>query len=179
MIEYVNHVDIKKKRTLYENMKARCYSKSYQKGNPAYKGCTVCAEWLDDRQAFYDWVDRNYYLCKSEQVDLDKDILVKGNREYSPATCIFVPHSINTFYEKLTREPVYLPESDKWKISINVEGKLINLGYYNSPNEAKKVYIQHKEASLLAKADLYKDKIPEKLYNAMVNTKIELSDWKK
>lgn len=37
---------------------------------------------------------------------------------------------------------------------------------------------KHKEASLLAKADLYKDKIPEKLYNAMVNTKIELSDWK-
>lgn len=162
---------------MWHNMYDRCYSNKYHERSPRYKDCSMCAEWLDDYNSFYDWVRENYYIVENEQIDLDKDILVKGNKVYSPDTCIFAPHSINTYFENLTREPVKV--ADKYRIDIYIEGKSINIGYYNTEEEAKKAYIKHKEAAILAKADLYKDKIPRKLYDAMVNWSIELSDWDK
>ena len=32
--------------------------------------------------------------------ELDKDILVKGNKIYSPDTCCFVPKEVNTVFTK-------------------------------------------------------------------------------
>lgn len=139
----------------------------------------MCDEWLDDKETFFDWVCENHYTVGDEQIDLDKDILVKGNKIYSPETGIFAPHSINTYFENLTREPKYLQKLDKYKMDIYIEGKSINIGYYDTEEEAKKAYIKHKEAAIMAKADIYKDRIPRVLYNAMVNWKIELNDWNK
>lgn len=77
------------KYNLLNNMKTRCYNPNYHKVRPDYKECSVCDEWLDNHIAFYEWVDHNYYKIKGEQsVQLDKDILVPGNKVYSPDTCI-------------------------------------------------------------------------------------------
>lgn len=177
-VNYLRKVDRRKKVTMWNNMYARCYSDNYHERSPQYIGCSICDEWLDDRESFYNWVDENYYTYGDEQIDLDKDILVKGNKVYSPDTCIFAPHSINTYFENLTREPKYLETLDKWKAEIWIEGKTINLGYYDTEEKAKQIFIRHKEATILAKADIYKDGIPRDLYNAMVDWKIELADWK-
>lgn len=178
-VKYLRKVSSKKKWQLWENMKQRCYSDKYHARSPQYKECSICDEWLDDRQSFFDWVDENYYTYGNEQIDLDKDILVKGNKVYSPDTCIFAPHSINTYFENLTAKPKYIESLDKWKPSIYLEGKTVPLGYFDTEDEAKLEYIKHKEASILAKADLYKAGIPRALYKAMANWKIELSDWDK
>jgi hypothetical protein len=73
----------------------RCYSKVYLQQAESYLGCTVCEEWKSFN-AFKAWVDsqpnRDWINCH-----LDKDLLLKGNRVYSPSTCIFIPHNINTF----------------------------------------------------------------------------------
>lgn len=164
---------------MYHNMYDRCYSSAYHERSPQYKDCEMCPEWLDDKNNFYDWVLENYYTIDKEQIDLDKDILVKGNKIYSPDTCIFAPHSINTYFENLTREPVYLQKLNKYRMDIWIEDRNVRLGYFDSEEEAKKMYIRHKEAAILAKADLLQDRIPRALYNAMVNWKIELSDWNK
>ena len=161
---------------MWNNMYTRCYNPNYHERSPQYKECAICDEWLDDKESFYEWVRENYYTVGDEQMDLDKDILVKGNKIYSPDTCIFTPHSINAYFENLTREPIYRPTLNKYKMDIFLEGTNVNIGYYDTSDEAKKVYIKHKEAAILAKADLYKDRIPRKLYNAMVGWKIELSD---
>lgn len=157
----------------------RCYSNKYHEKSPQYRDCKMCDEWLDDKEAFYEWVVENYYRIDGERIDLDKDILVKGNKEYGPTTCVFAPHSINAFFENLTREPIYLPSLNKYRMNILIEGKTVNIGYYDTEEDAKKAFIKHKEAAILAKADLYKDRIPRKLYDAMVSWKIELSDWNK
>lgn len=164
---------------MWHNMYTRCYNESYHERSPQYIGCTMSDEWLDDRESFYEWVRENYYKVDGEQIDLDKDILKKGNKEYGASTCIFAPHSINTYFENLTREPIYLPKLNKYRIDIYIEGKSIKLGYYDSEEDAKKVFIRHKEAAILAKADIYKDKIPKKLYDAMVKWTVDLSDWNK
>ena len=112
---------------MYHNMYDRCYSPAYHERSPQYKDCEICPEWLDDKNNFYDWVLENYYTIDREQIDLDKDILVKGNKIYSPDTCIFAPHSINTYFENLTREPVYLQKLNKYRMDIWVENRNVNI----------------------------------------------------
>lgn len=163
---------------IYWNMWNRCYLESYLEKNPKYRGCTICDDWLNDRESFYDWIAENYYIIEDEQIDLDKDILVKGNRIYSPDTCIFTPHVINTYFEKITRSP-QKTNNGKYSMEITVNGKRINLGTFDTEEEAKLEYIKHKQAAILAKADEYKGRIPKKLYDAMVNYQIDLSDWDK
>ena len=53
-------------------------------------------------QEYGQWFDDNYYEIKGERMALDKDILVKHNKIYSPETCIFVPQTINCMWHKNT-----------------------------------------------------------------------------
>ena len=76
---------------VWRYMLERCYSESLQKKFPSYKGCSVCPEWLL-LSNFKEWFDIPY----RDGMALDKDILVKGNKVYSPRTCRFVPHHINS-----------------------------------------------------------------------------------
>jgi len=76
----------------WTSMLQRCYSGSLHKRSPTYKDCTVCEEWLTFSN-FKSWmVDQDW-----ESNALDKDLLVGGNGVYSPRTCVFIGHDINTF----------------------------------------------------------------------------------
>lgn len=79
-----------KKYSVWSQMLRRCYSQSYQDVQPTYKGCSVCVEWLNF-QAFGDWFDENYIDGNA----LDKDILIDGNKQYSPSSCLFVTQRDN------------------------------------------------------------------------------------
>lgn len=73
----------------------RCISKKVHERRPTYKDCSVCEEWKYFSN-FIKWVDsqpnRNWMSC-----ELDKDILINGDKHYSPETCIYIPTSLNTF----------------------------------------------------------------------------------
>ena len=75
---------------IWNAMLQRCYSDKYQAKNPTYVGCSVCDEWLL-LSTFKIWFDANY----RDGMELDKDILITGNKVYGPAACRFVPHHIN------------------------------------------------------------------------------------
>ena len=75
----------------WKSMLKRCYSEKYQAKNPTYVGCGVCDEWLV-LSNFKVWFDANYRTG----MELDKDILIPSNKVYSPDTCQFVPHHINS-----------------------------------------------------------------------------------
>jgi len=74
----------------WKGMLERCYSSKCHSKRPTYIGCTVAPEWLYFSN-FKKWYDENY----KEGFELDKDILVEGNKVYSPDTCRFVPQNIN------------------------------------------------------------------------------------
>lgn len=82
----------------WQNMLQRCYDENvHKKWKPEYKDKTVCEEWLNFAN-FKIWYDE--HCIYGNQIDLDKDILVKGNKEYSPENCVLVEHYINTLFEK-------------------------------------------------------------------------------
>ena len=77
--------DCKYQKT-WHHMLERCYNGK----NENYKDCTVCKDWLLFSN-FEKWMKKQDWHGK----ELDKDILVLGNKIYSPETCIFVDSSIN------------------------------------------------------------------------------------
>jgi hypothetical protein len=73
-------------------MLKRCYSKEYHEHYPTYSGCSVCEDWLTFSN-FKLWMEQQDW----ENKQLDKDLLISGNKEYGPETCVFVTSVVNTF----------------------------------------------------------------------------------
>lgn len=175
-----------KSYSVWNSMLMRCYYDKYQKNRPTYKDCCVCEEWLNYSN-FKEWYDKNYYEIDGERMDLDKDILVKGNKTYSPNTCLFVPKNINTLFIKSNKSRGKYPigvckanNSNKYIAQCNIfyNGKTQQkyLGLYNTIDDAFNAYKQFKEANIKQMADYYKEKIPDKLYKAMYDYKVEITD---
>ncbi len=78
----------------WHSMLKRCYSELAHKTQPTYIGCTVCPEW-HNFQNFAKWYYKNY-PSDGNKYDLDKDIKIHNNKEYSPNACMFVSHEENT-----------------------------------------------------------------------------------
>ena len=99
----------KKAYNKWSNMLRRCYDKKFQQKEPSYIGCTVCNEW-HNFQTFTMWFEKNYYeIDNAKNMALDKDILVKNNKIYSPDTCVFVPQNINSLFTNGKRNRGELP----------------------------------------------------------------------
>lgn len=167
----------------WKNMFKRCYDDEYKKLKPTYETCTVCEEW-HNYSNFSKWYEENYYKIDNETMCLDKDILVKGNKMYSPETCIFVPIKINCLFTKSNNSRGKYPIGVNYNSEIrkyqsrcgNGLGKSISLGYYETPQEAFEAYKINKERYIKQVADEYKDKIPQKLYEVMYNWEVEITD---
>ena len=172
----------------WRQMLRRCYDSKYHEKYYTYKGCEVHNELLC-YQNFGEWFMDNYYEIDGEKMCLDKDILVKGNKIYSPETCVFVPNNINVLFTKRDKSRGSLPigvsyhkQTGRYRAYCHVynfkenKSKIKYLGYHNTPEQAFKVYKQFKEKNIKAIADYYKDKIPQKLYDAMYNYEVEITD---
>lgn len=86
----------------WANMKYRCTSSKFKKENPTYEGVYCCTSWLKFMN-FREWM-----LCQNwEGMQLDKDLLVSGNKVYSPETCRFVPLKVNCLLGTKTGRGIY------------------------------------------------------------------------
>lgn len=170
------------------NMLQRCYDEKYHEKYSTYKGCEVNNELLC-YQNFGDWFIDNYYEIEGQKMCLDKDILVKGNKIYSPDTCIFVPERINILFVKCNNDrgeyPIgvsYHKRDKKFRARCSVydnktnKNENIYLGYYNTPEQAFGSYKEFKEKYIKEVADYYKEQIPKKLYQAMYNYEVNIND---
>ena len=77
--------------TWYQMLR-RCYSKILHQKRPSYRDCQTCDEWLLFSN-FKKWMETQDWRGKH----LDKDLLVEGNKVYSPETSLFVDAIVNTF----------------------------------------------------------------------------------
>ena len=164
------------------NMLERCYSEEFKNKRPTYKG-VVADKYFHNFQNFASWWHNNYYEIEGERMHLDKDILVKGNKEYAPDKCIFVPERINTLFIKRDASrgeyPIgvsYNKQTNKYSAYCKFEGKKKHLGYFDTVEEAFLAYKEFKEAYIKEVADKYKDRIPKELYDAMYAWEVEIND---
>lgn len=164
----------------WHDMINRCYNEKFHERQPQYKGCTVCTEWLNYSN-FKVWYDQN--KIAGMQLDLDKDILFKGNKVYSPETVAFVPHAINTLFLNGKKNRGDLPvgvhfdkDKGKYRAEMSFMGEPIKLGWFDTAETAFARYKEYKEDFIKDIAEQYRGKIPDKVYKAMLNWKIEIDD---
>ena len=74
------------------NLLQRAFCEKYKAKFPTYENCTVCDEWLIYSN-FKRWMDLQDWQGKQ----LDKDILLAGNKHYCPELCVFVSKELNYF----------------------------------------------------------------------------------
>ena len=132
----------------YYNMITRCYNeKSDHYSAYGAIGVTVCKEWLDSFDNFQNWAVNNGY---KKHLELDKDILSKklgiSPAIYSPETCMFITSEENNKHRKVVNKmnksgyKGVTSYNGKFKTTINVNGKFIHLGLWNTALEAAKAY---------------------------------------
>lgn len=167
---------------MWRSMLCRCYDEKIHKNRLTYLDCKVCEEWYNF-QIFSEWFDNNYYEIENEKMALDKDILIKWNKVYSPKTCVFVPETINVLFTKRQNYRGDYPigvsfdgKTNKFKSKVSEYGKIINLGYFDTTKEAFEKYKREKEKHIKEVADEYKFKIPQKLYDALYKYEVEITD---
>lgn len=168
----------------WANMLKRCYSKISLKDNPSYIDCTVCEEWLV-YENFYSWVTS---VNRKEGWHLDKDLLAKGNKEYSPDTCVFLPPNLNkllikTWVHRDGMPPGVFYDSDRSKykstVKLTINGvKNISIKRFSTLVEAAENYKHEKELSIRYVAEQYRGVIDDRAYSALINFKIEPT-WRK
>lgn len=156
------------------NMLLRCYNEKTQQKAPTYKNCSVCKEW-HNFQHFAEWYYSNLWGEEKTKV-VDKDILVKNNKIYSPNTCVIIDQRINSLFtnRKNFRGKqslgVYKRE-DSYKASCCFgDGKTKNIGTFSSEEEAFFAYKNEKEKYIKEVADEYMSKykdFPKIVYDAM------------
>ena len=87
-----------KEYVLWKHMLERCYSDVYKKKQPTYEGCEV-SDKFKSYTYFYEWCNKQMGF-DNEYWQLDKDLLIKGNKVYSEDYCVFLPKEINLVLTK-------------------------------------------------------------------------------
>lgn len=76
----------------WHDMLKRCYSEKELERRPSYRECEVAAEWHTFSN-FKQWIEQHDW----DGNHLDKDMLLRGNKIYSPNTCVLISPKVNTF----------------------------------------------------------------------------------
>lgn len=194
-IKYLAKVNKKttKEYDTWFQMIRRCFDEKEKEKRPSYKNATCCKEWLLFEN-FYEWLHSQenfdkWYNSKSnkERWCLDKDILAKGNKVYSPETCCLVPNNVNVLFTNRKNHRGSLPIGVT-KHNNQFMAQCMNpftdnknqeyLGTYPTPEEAFHAYKIYKEDIIkqVAKIEYDNSNITKECYQAMMNYEVEITD---
>lgn len=178
-----------KRYVLYEKwagLRGRCNHKYHEK-YPTYAGCTYEPVW-DSYDEFYEWaVQQIGHNTKDEFGNcwtLDKDILFKGNKHYSPDTCVFVPREVNNFYTERQRfrgacpKGVYFKKSHQQYVAQIALGQGFqkHLGIYDTVGEAFAKYSEAKIEHARVLAIKYTGLVDPRVVDALNNYEVDIND---
>lgn len=171
----------------WTNMIQRCFDTKLKEKQPTYENVDCCDEWLHFER-FYEWLhsqsnfDKWY---KNSRWAIDKDILIKGSKVYSPEACCLVPQNVNCLFLKREAERGNYPIGVSYKndgFLASCHNPFINdreeLGYYSTPEKAFYVYKNYKEDIIKQVAQIEYDSgnITDECYQAMMNYEVAIDD---
>lgn len=171
----------------WRGMLRRCYDEKHKKINPTYKGVSCCDEWLLFEN-FYEWLHSQENFDKwlnGNGCAIDKDIIIKNNKTYSPETCCLVPQNVNSLFVKKDINRGDLPigvsrHGDKFQswCCNPFACKQEFLGTYETCEKAFYSYKFRKEVLIkqVAQEEYNKGNITKRCYDAMMNYEVEITD---
>ena len=175
--------DVEYAYNIWRKMLDRCYDDGFRKGTNTYSDCYV-SEDFKQFSRFYEWA-KNQVGFRLENYHLDKDILVKGNKEYSSDRCVFVPRALNSF---LTSRKNHRGSSKLVGVSFHSRdlvyqarvsdgfGKRIHLGVFDNEEDAFQAYKVGKEAVAKRLVEFYSGLVDEIVVKALLNYTVSKDD---
>ena len=167
------------------SLTARCNTNG--KYSERFKTYVHCENGFGDFQEFAEWCQTQegyFQLEGSRPWCLDKDILIPGNKIYSPQTCCFVPSFINSLFANKAKPRKYdLPLGvtswgNKFLARCNTQEGRINIGIFTEAHEAHKAWQMCKIEHIknVAEQYLYLHGSREDVYTAICTraSKIEI-----
>lgn len=189
-IKYKNYKSAKEYVT-WTDMLRRCFSENFKRKNPTYRDVICCKEWLL-YENFYEWLHSQENFdkwLKGDKWTIDKDVLIKGNKIYSPQTCFLVSNNVNCLIVKCNAVRGGLPIGVTYnninkkyiaRVSKYRDGKEVReyIGCYNTPEEAFQAYKKAKESYIkqVAQEEYNKGNITKRCYEAMMKYEVEITD---
>ena len=190
--EYIPYITLKSNAaySIWNGIYVRCY-----KDKRVYEGAFMCELWKNDKDSFAEWWSSEYYECNGESMAVDKDLLFPGNKEYAPDKCCIIPQTLNTMLSNCKKHRsiwknarMDLPLGVRYDSRIKMyygeikpygHDEVIRLSYWRTPEEAFAEYKRHKQADILIMADKYKNKVPKKVYDALLRFEVRpyIEDW--
>lgn len=158
----------KKAKSVWRGIIYRC-----GKEKSPYENCEVCKEW-EIFENFKKWYIEHYYEVKGCDMEVDKDILVFGNRIYSPETCLIVPQRINELFRAFNNQynlptgiSLLKKELKKGRYKVSYNGNFI--GYFKTIRDACMAHEYVKKGAINEVAKTYKNELPDYVFEALVN----------
>lgn len=182
----INGKTIKEYQTWYDMLR-RCFDDEIKENRPSYKNVTCCDEWLL-YENFYEWLHKQENFEKwlnDNGWAIDKDIIIKGNKTYSPKTCCLVPRNINslfTKYDKCRGDTLIGVTKKGNKFEAQCKNPLtlkkVYLGRFAIQEDAFKVYKAYKENLIkqIAQKEYSQGNITKQCYEAMLQYEVEITD---
>jgi len=166
---------------LWQNMLERCFDEKLKQRQPTYEGVSCSKDWLSMTKFIEDVSQMKGFGFDGWA--LDKDILQKGSKLYSKTTCCFVPAEVNSLLTKCDKARGEYPvgvyfhkPSGKFTAQLAINRKTKYLGLFPTPEEAFQAYKAAKEACIKAVAEKWKDQLDERVYQALLNYTVDITD---
>ena len=110
---------------------------------------------------------------------IDKDLLIKGNKHYSRENCLFLPYEVNTFLAfnrgNKGEYPVgvnFHNKSGLFVAKISIDRKRLYLGYFNKPLDAFLEYKNKKELHAKVLAERWRGQISELAHTVLMEFEV-------
>lgn len=165
----------------WRGMLQRCYDEKFLVRHPSYTENYVCDD-FHNYQNFAGWCQFTQGFGNKSWC-LDKDIIIRGNKEYNEYSCCFVPHEINNLIisSKSCRGDMpigvyYRKKENTYSASCNKNGKQVTIGRYKTEAEAFNAYKLFKEQYIRQVATKWKNEIDVRVYESLMQWEVYSED---
>lgn len=170
-----------KESVIWRSVLQRCYDPKFLQRHPTYVENYV-NPYFHNFQNFAEWCNDSIGF-NNEGWNLDKDIILRGNKEYGPDTCAFVPTAINNLIisNKSCRGEFPIGVSfnkvrNTFTSSCRIDNKQVEIGTFDNPSEAFWAYKNAKEAEIRKVANEWKQLIDIRVYESLMSWEVTEDD---